>query len=522
MMRYFSLIILSLSFLINCSAVQKPDAAKLEKLERQPSIDPDYSDTVLPPNIAPTNFTIQDNGSHYIVEFSGENGTPISISSKSPNIDIPLTKWRALLEANRGGFITFTITVQNDKNTWRQFQPIHNKIAEHDIESHLAYRLIKPLYVYWDQMGLYQRDLTSFKETPIFLNRATADNCVNCHSFHDHNPDRFLFHMRASEVGTAMMLMFDGEPHRIDTSTPFNNATAYRAWHPNGELIAFSANTVKQFFHTVGENRDVYDKASDIVLYNIKTNTITTSPDIATVERMETYPEWSPDGKTLYFCVTDGLQVYDEYGEHPYAKIRYDLMRISYEAETNSWGEVELVVPANQLGLSVTHPKVSPDGKYVLFCMSGYGNFTIYKKDADLYLLDTETKEFRRLDMLNSDRSESYHAWSQDGRWIVFSSKRRDGLCARPYFSYLDENGNVAKPFVLPQKDPTFYQHFLKTYNIPEFINGPVKTRPQQIARAAWDKASTIKAQLDPNVGSRQESPEEPMWKPVQKQKKNR
>jgi hypothetical protein len=507
-----------MSFLcLTCSNTTLPETS--EKIERLPVIDPDYTNITLPPNIAPTNFIIQESGRRFIAELSGKAGASIIIHSKKPTVQFPISKWRKLLQANRGETLTLSLYIQDENKRWRRFQSITNTIAEHDIESHLAYRLIKPLYVYWDQMGLYQRDLTSFNEKPIFLNRATDDNCVNCHSFHDHNPDRFLFHMRAASVGTGMMLVTDGQVNKIDTSTPFNRATAYRAWHPNGELIAFSANTVNQFFHTVGENRDVYDKESDIVLYNIKTNTITTSPDIATVERMETYPEWSPDGKHLYFCVTDGLQGYEAHGDHPYSKIKYDLMRIAYNADSNTWGELELVMNANAIGQSVTHPKVSPDGKYVLFCMSGYGNFSIYKQDSDLYLLDTASKAYKRLDILNSDKTESYHAWSQDGRWVVFSSKRRDGLCARPFFSYVEKNGEFSKPFILPQKDPAFYHTFLKTYNIPEFIDGPVTTRPQKLAEKAWDNSSIIKAQLDPNVESRQSQVEEPMWKPVEKRK---
>ncbi len=516
-MRFFLLLILFSLLCLTCSNTTLPDAS--HKIERLPVIDPDYKNITLPPNIAPTNFVIQEVGKQYIVELSGENGGNVIIQSKKPSIQFPLKKWRNLLQTNRGESISLTIYRQHENGEWQQFQSVTNKIAEHDIESHLAYRLIKPLYVYWDQMGLYQRDLTSFKETPIFLNRATDDNCVNCHSFHNHNPDRFLFHMRAASVGTGMMLVYDGRVNKIDTSTPFNRATAYRAWHPNGELIAFSVNTVNQFFHSVGENRDVYDKASDLVLYNVKTNTITTSPDISTEDKMETYPEWSPDGRRLYFCVTHGLQAFDAHGEHPFAKIKYDLMRISYDVDSNTWGELELVMNANAIGKSVTHPKVSPDGKYVLFCMSAYGNFSIYKPDSDLYLLDTESKAYKRLEILNSDKTESYHAWSQDGRWIVFSSKRRDGLCARPFFSYVDEDGEFSKPFVLPQKDPAFYQRFLKTYNIPEFVNGAIKTRAQKLAQKAWDNEGIIKAQLDPNINARQAGPDELMWKPVQKGK---
>lgn len=508
-----------LLFCVSCS-LQKPVREDCALINRLPSIEPDYTGIVLPPNSAPMNFIVRESGAAYYVEFSAKTGKSLVVLSTSPSIRIPLKPWKRLLNENRGNTLHITVCIRDLHGAWHAYQPILNEIAADDIEPHLAYRLIKPLYVYWDQMGLYQRDLTSFRERPILLNRATGGNCVNCHSFHNFNPDRFFFHMRAGQVGTAMMLAYDGKIYKIDTSTSFNKAAAYRAWHPNGRLIAFSANTVNQFFHTVGENRDVYDKASDVMLYNISKNMITTCPDIATSERMETYPEWSPDGTYLYYCVTDGLQVYDSEGGHPYRQIKYDLMRIAYDAATNSWGTAEPLLLAGESGQSVTHPKVSPDGRHVLFCLSSYGNFSIYKQDADLYILDTHTKEVVRLDILNSDKTESYHSWSRNGRWIVFSSKREDGVCARPYFSHLDASGRFSKPYVLPQKDPTFYRTFLKTYNIPEFVSAPVRLRPQKLAMRAWDKNNLIKANLDPALGERVEESEDPMWKPVQKGKK--
>ncbi|MBN1560205.1 PD40 domain-containing protein [candidate division KSB1 bacterium] len=505
------------TILSSCANRQAPNSFNCPEIDRQPNIYPDYAAITVPPNIAPLNFLIREDGVAHYVEISSQEGNKIKLSSRSAAIKIPLKKWRRLLQSNRGQKLLISIWVKEKDGNWRRYSDIVNKIASDEIESHLAYRLIKPLFVYWDQMGLYQRDLTSFRERPIFLNRATGDNCINCHSFDRHDPDRFLFHVRAGEVGTAMMLAYDGESYKIDTSTPFNSAVAYRAWHPNGRLIAFSANTVRQFFHMVGEIRDVYDKASDLVIYDLHSNTISTSDKIASAERMETYPEWSPDGRYLYYCVTDGLQAYDAYEEHPYAQIKYDLMRIPYDSEKNAWGDVEPMLLAHALNLSVTHPKVSPDGKRILFCMSGYGNFSIYKRDSDLYLMDVTSKEFRALDELNSDKSDSYHCWSQDGRWVVYSSKRLDGMCARPYFSHMDEDGVFSKPFVLPQKDPAFYESFAKTFNIPEFVDGPVTVRPQKLAKTAWDKDGLIKAKLDPSVAARYEEPEEAMWKPVQK-----
>ncbi len=89
----------------------------------------------------------------------------------------------------------------------------------------------------------------------------------------------------------------------------------------------------------------------------------------------------------------------------------------------------------------------------------------------------------RPLSELNSDDTESYHSWSSNGRWVVFSSRRTDGIFTRPFFAHIDADGHAAsKPFELPMQDPDRHRQLLKSYNVPELMRGPVKLTPQQIA----------------------------------------
>lgn len=85
---------------------------------------------------------------------------------------------------------------------------------------------------------------------------------------------------------------------------------------------------------------------------------------------------------------------------------------------------------------------------------------------------------------VNSDRSDSWHCWSSNSRWIAFASKRRDGLFARVYFSYIDANGKGRKPFLLPQKNPRFYDSFLDNFNVPELIAAPISIEQEEFLRA--------------------------------------
>ena len=465
---------------------------------RPARIEPDYAGTTIPPNIAPLNFVLSEPGRGYSVTVRSTRGQPIEVSSCDGRIIIPEEPWRRLLDANRGEALFFEPRVRGEDGCWTRFQATVNTIAREDIDGYLAYRLITPIYNVWKDVGIYQRALGGFDESVVLHNSSFEGGCVNCHTFYRNTPAKMLIDVRSGPShrppGGMVVVEEGGQSRVVDTKSEFNAIPAvYLAWHPSGEAVAFSSNKITQFFHSVGENREVFDHQSDLGLYRLAANTVTSTPQISDPHRMETYPTWSPDGKFLYFCSAPQLSI------RRHEQVKYDLMRIGYDLATDTWGKAETILSSDETQLSVTFPRVSPDGRYVLFCMCDYGCFSIYRPDSDLYLMDLESKQYRRLD-INSDRCESWHCWSSNGRWIVFSSKRRDGLLAKPYFSYFDESGKFHKPILLPQADPTFYDSFLKTYNVPEFITGPVAVSQRDLDKLLYSKDKQIKALLDPRL----------------------
>ncbi|MHC4241884.1 MAG: hypothetical protein ACYS3N_10395 [Planctomycetota bacterium] len=118
--------------------------------------------------------------------------------------------------------------------------------------------------------------------------------------------------------------------------------------------------------------------------------------------------------------------------------------------------------------------------------MCNYGCFPVYQESSDLYMIDLEAAqrtskyEYRRLE-INSDKSESWHSFSSNGRWIAFSSKRHSGVFTRTYISYIDRQGRTHCPLLLPQKDPAYYGSCLWTYSVPELIREPVGVQKEKL-----------------------------------------
>ena len=449
----------------------------------RPGISPDYVDIVIPANIAPLNFRILEEGDQYFVRIHANSDEVIDIFSKTGQVRIPPKKWRNLLRANKGHEISFDVYVKNGEREWQKYQSMSNTIAEEEIDSTVVYRRMLPIYNWWKDIGIYQRDLANYDESLVMHGRSFEGGCLNCHSFIGNDPHTMTIGLRSSTYGSSTLLVNDGEVRKIGAKW------GYTAWHPSGELAVYSINKVRQFFHTGRmEVRDVVDLDSALVCYMVKEQRAICPPQLSDKNRLETYPTWSPDGEWLYFC--SGPILWMDRNTVPpenYDKLKYDLCRIQYDSQTNSWGEVETVLSANETGLSILLPRISPDGKYLLFCMCEYGCFPVYQSSSDLYIMDLSTREYHKL-AVNSKYSESWHCWSSNSRWIAFSSKRRDGRFTRTYLSYIDANGIAHKPFILPQRDPLYYDSMLETFSVPELIAGPIKVSKHALARAARSK----------------------------------
>lgn len=478
-----------LFLLLALSACQNRWPENAQRAPRRPVLYPDYADTVIAPNIAPLNFKIRESGSRFFARIAGGRGGAIEVSSRDGRIVWPITAWKQLLGQNRGSELRITVAVGDASGAFRSFEPVRMTVAQEDLDRYVVYRLLPPVDHFWVNIGIYQRDVESFSERPVIENQNFSvgwDGCMNCHSFSRNRPDRMSLQVRSASFGRPMLVIQDGAPRRVDTSAsnPGKGPAAYQAWHPDGRHIAYSVNKVMPVSHTIGEHRDVWDEDSDLAVYDTTANQVLTSREIADPERRETWPSWSADGRTLYFCSAPQLPITQ------LQEVKYDLMRVSFDPATGTWGKRETVLSAARSGLSAAQPRESPDGRWLLFSLSSHGNFPIYQWTSDLYVIDLASGGLRPLSAVNSRWSDSWHSWSSNGRWIAFASKREGGVLARIYFSYFDRDGQAHKPFVLPQKDPSFYESCTLTYNLPELIVEPVPVSPSRLGRAIASKTA--------------------------------
>lgn len=432
---------------------------------------PDYTGIVVPPNIAPLNFRVEHPGRRYRLVARSRHGDPVRITSRSPVIQFPLQAWRRLLAANAGEPLLWELALEEASGEWRTLPTVTNWIAPDPVDPTLVYRRLRPVYSLYGELGIYQRNLETFEERPVLENHRFHHGCLNCHTFLNQQPGVFVFHIRTFTNVHPMILVRSNEIVRVEKTM------GYLSWHPSGRLLVFSRNKLGLFYHTRGETRDVFDAQSDLGVYWLDSNTFEHPRAIAAPDRNETWPAWSPDGRYLYFCSAPPRPS-DEF-----RSVRYDLVRVAFDLETGRWGEPEVVLSSEVTRASAAQPRISPDGRWLLFSLAQYGNFPIYRRSTDLFLMDLQSGEVSRPD-INSDSADSWHTWSSNSRWVVFSSKRLDGLFTRPFFTYVDHSGRCSKPFVLPQEDPSFYEGFLYNYNVPELVRGPVTVPERALARA--------------------------------------
>ncbi len=211
------LIVVAVAVAVGMSAVwwrHRPNVDGAPAVPRPPRISPDCSGITVPPNMAPLNFSIREAGSRFLVRISSEAGDPMEIISRTPKIAIPANRWRSLLSANPGRELRFSVFAKEDKQ-WRRYETIVNRIAKHEIDGYIAYRLIEPVHTTSYEVAVHQRDLTTYRASGVLDGMSFGEGCVNCHSFVGNDPKRMSIGVRSDVFGNATVLVADGEAKKL-------------------------------------------------------------------------------------------------------------------------------------------------------------------------------------------------------------------------------------------------------------------------------------------------------------------
>ena len=502
-----------------------------------PTIYPDYIDVTVPQNIAPLHFHIDHDSlaTDFVTRFTA-GGDQWTLGGE--NVCPGIKKWHKMITAalTADGTISIEVFIKQD-NAWQRCKPFSITVCKDSIDPYISYRLISPSYVTYEDLTINQRCLENFDESLIYGNMINSDEengqCINCHHAQWYNPNRVQFHVRQYLGGTV--IAYDGKLQKINLKTDSTiSAGVYPTWHPRQPWIVYSTNNTGQSFHTRDRQKiEVQDTKSNLIFYDLEANTVT--PITRDTTDLDCFPFWSPDGKYVYYVSAhwekrDTVQLDFELIKN-YKEVQYNLYRIPFDESSRTFGPRELVYDAVARNRSVTLPRVSPDGRWLMFTEAPFGVFHIWHHDADLFLMDLAQAQsveptavvsysqdrlpagflpesannvereaaadslreaqgqltplpahIRNIKELNSPDVESWHGWSSNGAWVIFSSRRDDGNFTRPFIAHHDGNGHFTKPFELPQDNPQYHRQLMRSYNIPEFLSGPVTVRPQDFA----------------------------------------
>ena len=444
-----------------------------EGTDRTAPVFPDYRDVTVPCNIAPLNFyyTAPD-ASRFVTTFTSAGR---SVIIRGREVVWKEKAWKEMLSTGTDVEVLSAYKSATEPVSFRWTI----RVSADSIDGYLTYRLIEPGFEVWDDLEIMERNLESFDAKPISDWRNTKNKCMNCHIHAQGRGDLSMFYLRGE--GGGAILNRGGKLRKLTLKdSTMISPTVYGEIHPEGRYGVFSTNVIIPAMHSFGNRRmEVYDTASDLCVADFDGNHMHTFPETARPDVFETFPVFSADGKWIYYCAAPVKKLPADVEE-----MMYSLVRRPFDAETGTLGSpADTVWSATERGLSVCHPKASPDGRWLLFTVADYGTFPINHRECDLRMMDLRTGEVLTLDEVNADKSDTYHSWSHDAKWFVFASKRGDGFFGKPWFSHVSEDGTVTKPFLLPQRDPHFYDTMTRSFNVPDLGNASVGFDAAEIGR---------------------------------------
>jgi len=321
---------------------------------------------------------------------------------------------------------------------------------------------------------------------PIVLQNLPV--CGNCHSFADNGSVLGLDVDYGNDKGAYGIMPVD--KHMVMDDQKIITWADYK--REDGELTFGLLSRVSpsgRYVVSTVKDRSVFVAIPDLmisqlffpikgilVVYDREKQTYTALPGADDPQYVQTNAVWSPDGSELIFARSKAYRserlnqqnsaLIDEKDVPEFTVDKkpflYDLLRIPFN--DGKGGTPVPIEGASGDGMSNYFPKYSPDGKWIVFTKSK--SYMLLQPDSELYIVPAMGGPARRL-RYNTPRMNSWHSWSSNSRWLVFSSKM-NGPYTQLFLTHIDENGNDSPPVLLER-----FTSPDRAANIPEFVKLP-------------------------------------------------
>ena len=382
---------------------------------------------------------------------------------------IPDEVWEQVKRHAVGRRASLWVKGIRQKGLWGKARPsvhrsqvVNFRVSEDPADNAVVYRLISPPAVNDKTPDMFVRDIRERRQRLLLGARQLY--CLNCHCFSSKTGTKGQLGLQVRYKGD------DPQPHRMYLALydmekqsgrkmilPFAiQMTTFMGWSPDETKLAISANQrIGGYRPVVLETQASGQPTSDIAVYDTTDGTVLLLPGASGPTTLEIFPAWTPDGKSIVFSSAPA-------GRHP-TQTQYEIFVVPYN--DGRGGKPQPVRGASRNGKSNYLSRFSPDGKWFTFTRSDWG--LLIKASSDIYIMPADLKtDPRPLECNTPYAADSWHSWSSNSRWIVFATKRDDGILARLYLTHIDRDGHASPAVRLPLEDPDMTECF----NIPEFL----------------------------------------------------
>ncbi|MBL7219611.1 MAG: tetratricopeptide repeat protein [Phycisphaerae bacterium] len=451
-------------------------------------------ETLFPPEIAPPTFRWRDNqvdSDEWLITFKFQDGDgPVNARIGETQWTPSSDQWEAIKRRSREKKATVTILAVNqaERETILSGASISISTSRDEVGAPLFYReVILPfIKAVQDPSRLRWRfgEISSAQRPPIVMEKLPV--CGNCHSFSADGSTLGMDVDYANSKGSYVIQATAEEMYlKKDNIITWDDYKKEEDEFTFGLLSQISPDG-KYAISTV-KDRSVFIPRPDLafsqlffpikgilVVYNRQTRTFKALPGADDKQLVQSNPVWSPDGKHIVFArnkvyhikhVRDRKAVLLNAEEsREFVKegktFLFDLYRIPFNG--GKGGKPLPLRGASHNGASNYFAKYSPDGKWIVFCKAK--SFMLLQPDSELYIIPAAGGEARRL-RCNTSRMNSWHSWSPNSRWLVFSSKP-DSPYTQLFLTHINEEGRSSPPVVL-----SWFTAPDRAANIPEFVN---------------------------------------------------